>query len=624
VTVLATSRQPLDVPGEHTCLIPPLPVDAEPGGAGGDAVELFAQRAAAAVPGFTVGDENRGDVARICRRLDGIPLAIELATVRLRALPLGQLADRLESRFRVLSGGLRTALPRHTTLRTAIEWSHDLCTWAERLLWARLSVFAGSFNLAAAEEVCADAGLDRDDITEALIGLVDKSVLLREEGDGSTRYRLLDTLREFGAERLAGTGQEPEFRARHLDYYLAIAEQFDRDPMTDQLARYHALRREHANIRAALEASLALPGRDRDAARLAVALNFYWAISYSGPEAGYWLHKIIERFSDPSLERAQVLLLLCNLQVGHVDAGEEGIAIAERLGAEALAARGHLYLTQALLQDPSTRAEARRVAAIAEKRLRAVGDQFALLNLQVQLASQYGYAGEPELAIARCHQGLRLAAGTGDVWMTSYLHLFLGFALFQQDKNQASGAALCRALTMKYELDDDLGLANTLEIAAWLAVRRRRYERGAWLLGAAGALWESPGDGQVEDYPYLREPHRNAVQPARDALGTDRYTALYQAGYGYPLDQLVPLMTEDADQLPQPSTSAGPDANGADADPLTSREREIAALVAEGLSNRAIAERLVISKRTVDAHVEHIYTKLGISSRVQLSNWLKP
>jgi non-specific serine/threonine protein kinase len=299
VTVLATSRQPLDVPGEHSCPVPPLPVPDSPKSASrapssrgpaedesGDAVELFAQRAAAAVPGFAVTAGNRAVVIRVCRRLDGIPLAIELAAVRLRALPLEQLAERLESRFRVLGGGRRSGLPRHQTLRTAIEWSHDLCTPAERALWARLSVFAGAFDVAAAEDVCADASLVREDVVEALVGLVDKSVLLRED-DGGTRYRLLDTLREFGGEQLAASGGEPEFQARHVTRYLAMAEHFGNHVFDDdQLGRYRAVRREHADIRAAIQYALALPGGDGEAARLVTAMGATGACPTRGRRAG--------------------------------------------------------------------------------------------------------------------------------------------------------------------------------------------------------------------------------------------------------------------------------------------------------------------------------------------------
>lgn len=205
VTVLTTSRQPLDMAGEHCFPVGPLPLplprSGGQAGAGwdGDAVELFALRAAMAVPGFAVTAENAADVIRLCRRLDGIPLAIELAAVQLRRVPLGSLVRRLDHRFAVLTAGRPGAQPRHQTLRTAVEWSYDLCSPAERRVWARLSVLAGAFSLTAAENMCAEVSLERPDVVSALIGLVDKSVVLR---DGE-RYRMLDTLREFGTERLA-------------------------------------------------------------------------------------------------------------------------------------------------------------------------------------------------------------------------------------------------------------------------------------------------------------------------------------------------------------------------------------------------------------------------------------
>jgi non-specific serine/threonine protein kinase len=587
---------------------------------GEDAVELFAQRAAAAVPGFAVTAANRADVIKMCRRLDGIPLAIELAAVRLRALPLEELARRLEERFRVLTGGLRSALPRHKTLRTAIEWSHDLCTAAERQLWARLSVFAGSFDVAAAEDVCADGTLDRDEILEALIGLVDKSVVLREEGDGASRYRLLDTLREFGAEQLTGDSQEAVFRSRHLARYLAMAEHFAAHQMDDQLANYRALCREHPNIRAALEYALALPGRDGEAARLVTTLYVYWLISDTTSECQYWLARVLERFPDPSPERALVLIARGRIFTEYLQDGREGIELAEQLGETLIAARGYLHLNLSLIWDDQLEA-ARRAGAIAEERLETTGDRFDLLCLDTQMSQLHAFAGEPELAIERCDRGLRRAAGSGEVWQTGYLHQMAGFALLQQGKQQESAGALYKALTMKAELDDIIGLALCLEMLAWQAAHQRRHDRASWLLGAAGTQWVREGDQTLSDSAFAREPHQQAEDTAREALGADRYAAQYRAGAGYPLDQLIPLVISDADALPQ----AQPEQASADGPgPLTSREREIAALVAEGLANREIAERLVISKRTVDAHVEHIYTKLGISSRVQLVNWLKP
>src|ERR1700735_3998833 len=252
VTVLATSRQPIDTLGEQNFAVQPLPVpDSDTAEVDrGDAVELFALRAAAAVPDFAVAPANAADVIGLCRRLDGIPLAIELAAVQLRGLALDELIRRLDHRFAVLTGGWPGALERHQTLHTAIEWSYGLCSVAERRLWSRLSVFAGTFSLAAAEEVCAEVELERGDVVNALIELVDKSVVLRE----GSRYRMLDTLREFGADRLAASGEEAACRARHVGRYLGKARYFgEHFADDDQMVRYEELRETHSNVRAALE-----------------------------------------------------------------------------------------------------------------------------------------------------------------------------------------------------------------------------------------------------------------------------------------------------------------------------------------------------------------------------------
>ena len=316
VTVLATSRQPLDAAGEAVQQLSPLPVpDPESASAGkADAVELFAQRAAATVPGFTITPDNLADVITVCRRLDGIPLAIELATVRLRALPLRQMAERIDDRLRLLTGGRRSGTPRHQTLRAAIEWSYDLCTPAEQLLWERLSVFAGGFDIEAAEKVCAGGELARDEIVPTLVSLVDKSLLARdkaaeadlEESDRPVKpiFRMLDTIREFGAEllRLADTravslrrdnppaAAQPDrddlgraeaavrgkFIAHYLDARRAIRAGSDHRSARPAPA---AAPGSTPNLRAAFEYALDLPGNDSAAIVLATSLIFYWQVS---------------------------------------------------------------------------------------------------------------------------------------------------------------------------------------------------------------------------------------------------------------------------------------------------------------------------------------------------------
>jgi predicted ATPase/DNA-binding CsgD family transcriptional regulator len=626
VTVLATSRQPLDVPGEHTCVIPPLPVpgpDARQGSAG-DAVELFAQRAAAAVPGFAVTDASRADVIRLCRRLDGIPLAIELATVRLRAVPLEQLASRLEDRFATITGGRRSALPHHQTLRTATEWSYDLCSPEEQLLWARLSVFAGSFDIPAVEEVCAGDPLSAGSILATLIGLVDKSVVLRVE-EGGARYRLLDTIREFGAERLTGAGEETRLRERHIARFLALADRFDRHAKgDDQLRLFEELRREHPDLRAALEYALADPARAGDAARLAAHLRTYWQMSGLLDEGKHWLTKVLGRFPAPSPERAWLLMTrgvmatfqgelgdgIVELQTSIAMAGDHGEALAGALGT------GYLTLALAFAGRYD---EAAQAGAAAEERLRALDDYGGLASHDIHMGYLYLLTGQLDLAIDQCAGGLRrLGDGRGEQCICSYLRVITSFALFLQDKRGDSAEAACRALEMKYRLGEVVGMAYCLEMLAWLATREQRYERATWLIGAAGALWERAGS-RLGSNALLEEFHHQAMRADRDALGEDRFATEMRDAARHPIEEIFALAISDATEFRPAASRPVHEIRLAS---LTRRERQIAALVAEGLFNREIAERLVISKRTVDAHVAHILAKLGASSRVQIANWV--
>ena len=629
VTILATSRQPMNVPGEYCCPVPPLPVpglEASQSGAGwggrGDAVELFAQRAAAASPGFAVTPANRRDVIQLCRRLDGIPLAIELATVQLRTLTLQQLSSRLEHRFSLLTTGRRGALPHQQTLRATTQWSYDLCSAEEQLLWARLSVFAGSFGLTAAEAVCAGGPLAGEDILPTLIGLVDKSVVLRTEEDAA-RYWLLDTIREFGAERLDELPADAEAtQDRHVAYFRAMAGEFSRHAKDDdQLQRYQLLRREHPDLRAALGYALDRPGRAGEAARLAADLRAYWEISGLLREGKHWLTKILLRFPRPSAERAWLLMtrgVLGTLQgeVGEAVADLElSIPMAEQHGEVVACALGHAYLCLAFVFS-GRHAEAAATGAEALARLQAIDHVSGLVSLDIHLGYLHLLSGEFDLAIERCDQGLRrLGAGDGqrqERWARGYLQTITAMALFFQNKYTESAAAACGSLERKHELGDIVGTAYCLEALGMLAARQQRCERTAWLMGAADVLWDRAGQ-RLGGTAIMEELHQQAVKAAQDALGDDRYAALFRDGADRPLDLVVKLAVTEADELPGPPGRQRP------AGLLTGRERQIATLVGEGMSNRDIAQHLGISKRTVDAHLEHIFGKLGISSRVQLA-----
>ncbi|MDX6355761.1 MAG: hypothetical protein QOF98_2664, partial [Streptomyces sp.] len=311
--VLTAGRRPLGITGERLLTLAPLSVRA-------DAVRLFAERAAEVVPGFTVTDDNAAEVAELCTRLDGLPLALELAAVRLRALSVEQVLDRLDDRFRLLTGGDPSAPVRHRALRTTIGWSHELCTPAQRLLWARLSVFTGRFDLDAVEYVCAGPDLAEDIIVETVAELVAQSVLSREDGpDGQARYRMLECVREYGAGWLAVLGDEPRMRRRHRDWYLGLATWCELEWFSPRQAEVAArVAVDLPNLRLALEFSLDGPIgsvgetglHDEDPAigqYLAGTLWFCWVGCGRLAEGRHWLERALDVSDAPTEARAKVM-----------------------------------------------------------------------------------------------------------------------------------------------------------------------------------------------------------------------------------------------------------------------------------------------------------------------------
>jgi non-specific serine/threonine protein kinase len=646
VKILVTSRQPLHVPGEQVLRLGPLPVpDTDQAGAAatrsGDAVELFAQRAAAAVTGFTLSAADLPHVIRLCRRLDGIPLAIELAAVRVRALPVAELAARIDAGLAAGTGSRRGIVGRHQTVRAAIEWSYGLCTDAERAVWRRLSVFAGTFDPAIAGDVAAGGGVPAGQAGEVITGLVDKSVVLPASPG---RYRLLDSVRAYGADRLAEAGEDTEYRLRHLTRYLSLVSEFSHRLMADgQPGRLGQLRAEQTNIRGALEFGLgdgrAGPGGTREtgdrgaeaarpAARLAAGLFPYWIMSGSIREGMRWQDKVLDRFAGPSRERASALAnrALLGTAAGVPEAvgqASESVALAARLADERTHARAYLAL-QFALTTAGRCTEALEAAKQARWRLEALGSDHALRTLDMQLAFTYAFLQNFDTAIEHCQRVL-CGLSPGERWLRGNAHVVSAFAYYQQPGRRGEcDSAATAALRATQEIGYLVGQAYALEVIAWLAADAGRCQRAAWLLGAAQKLWERTG-GRLSGSAVLEDYHQRSAATAVGALGSARYAELHAAGAARPLAQIAALAIAGADVLPELSV-AGPadEASGwPDSEVLTVREWEIAVFVARGLSNREIAERLVISKRTVDAHVNHIFAKLGLTSRVQLTNWLR-
>ncbi|HEY1818665.1 MAG TPA: AAA family ATPase [Trebonia sp.] len=590
VTILATSRQPLDAAGEMVQQLCPLPVP-DPGSASAgsaDAVELFAQRAAAAVPGFTVTPENLADVITVCKRLDGIPLAIELATVRLRALPLHQMAERIDDRLRLLTGGRRSGSPRHQTLRAAIDWSYSLCTPAERLLWARLSVFADGFDIAAAEAVCAGGEFARDDVVPALISLVDKSVLFADnaagaelpasEGTPEPTFRMLDTIREFGAERLRQSDSravvprrdarperadaadpgpaEAAVRRRFIAHYLALAERFEHEPTADQVGQYRRLRRQHANLRTAFDYALDLPGNEGAAVLLATSLFVYWRISGLLREAEYWLDQASMRCPKRSVVRARVLstrayvrVLLGDFTSGCADA-EAAIAMAAPFSDQAIAGRAYSALHRALAFSRNL-ADAQAAADAAADCLSSVGDALGLAQLDMMDAMLRLQTGEIDRCYASASRGLERLPDD-EVWCSAYLYGLRSLALFLRGDVDLATPSAMLMLEMKRRIRDEVGIAFALAVLAFIAAGQGRRERTGWLFGASAPLWERAGRWYTGS-PAFEALHEVAERVTRGDLGDDRYWRLHADGAAASPDHAIERALADADQLGRPA-----------------------------------------------------------------------
>ena len=393
----------------------------------------------------------------------------------------------------------------------------------------------------------------------------------------------------------------------------------------DQLARLRRLRAEHDNIRAALEYAFAGPSADRDAAGLACVLYSYWHISGSLREGAYWLDKVLDTFPGPapSPERASALIdrgLIGSVQ-GHPEAvarARAGTEMAVLLGDERLSARGYLALNLALT-FAGYHDEAVDAGGQARRRLAAADSRIGLICLDAQMGLLHQLSGNFGQSVECCQHGLR-GLDPGERWLRSYLHVISALALYQQPGKEAECAeALRQGLAAKHELGDYVGGAFALEVLAWLAADAGRCERAGWLLGAAHSLWERAGT-RLGNNAIMEEFHQRAAGKAGETLGAARFDVLHAAGALQPFDRIVALAVGDADSL---TAGSGAGSRDREAGGLTKREQQIASLVASCLSNREIAAKLGISKRTVDAHVDHIFAKLGISSRVQLTVWLR-
>ncbi|WP_238412258.1 ATP-binding protein [Saccharothrix deserti] len=628
--VLATSRHVLGIAGEQTMVVPPLPVpDDTDRTTGCEAVDLFADRAAAVLPGFTVDERNRHLVVRICRRLDGIPLAIELAAAWVRTLSLADIHDRLDDCLKLLNRGSRTAPSRQQTLAGAIDWSHDLCLPEERALWARLSVFAGGFDLDAAEAVGSGGDIAVADVIGLVAGLVDKSILIRDpDTHGRTaRYRMLETIRQYGRARLAssdsgsGSGDEDAVRARHLEHYVRLAERYRSESFgPHQLDWVQRMIREHPNLRIAIEFALTGAGRVRAATDIASRLWNFWFSGGFLREGHRWLTRALEADPEPTRSRAEALwtCAFISVHLGEADSARRMLAecevLAEQLDDDPLRAHHAEAAGLAALH----RGEVPAACALLEQAVvghREVGDLLGLADSLILLAAATLFSDDPRGADAAA-EALELCETHDATWTRAYGLWAVAVHKWRAGDHRDAERLSQDAIRLQRAARDWTGLAYLLEALAWCTEGAGRPERAARLLGAATAVWRLSGAKTYEAPPYAAVDEQIAAR-ATGEIGAEAFRTAFEEGKALGLEDVIAYALEEKTAKP-----ASPDESLDTGPGLTRRQLEIAHLVAEGLSNKEIAARLVIALRTAETHVENVLTKLGFTSRTQIATWV--
>ncbi|WNF26009.1 AAA family ATPase [Streptomyces sp. C11-1] len=526
--VLTAGRCPLRVDGERTFPLAPMSDE--------DALELFTERARAVRPGWAPSPGEQAASLELCRRLDGIPLALELAAGRLRALSVDQVLLRLDDRFRLLAGGRRGAPPRHQTLRTAIGWSHELCTPEQRLLWARLSVFAGQFDLEAAEYICGGVDLPAESVLDVLDELLAQSVVEREDGATGTRYRLLDTVREYGAEWLAATGDAQRLRRRHRDWFLGLATWCELDWFSPRQAEVAArIDSELPNLRRAMECSMESPDEVHLAQYLAGTLWFYWAGCGRLSEGRHWLDHVLEEPSPHDAARLKVLWVLGYVAVlqgdavGAISALQECREEAERSGdATALAYAVHRTGCLAIVTDDMPRAE--ELLRDALGRYREIGELNSnVLMAQVELAMAVAFLGDLDAAAVICDEVREICEDHGERWALAYALYVLAFAALQRGRPARARQMLGECLTIGRTFNDLLGTVLSLELLALVTAVEGDAGEAAVLQGAAERIWPSVGLQLFGSVHYGR-PRVECEQQARRELGNAAYEEGLRAG----------------------------------------------------------------------------------------------
>ncbi|MBY4401084.1 hypothetical protein HQO26_07160 [Rhodococcus fascians] len=622
LTLVATSRRVLRVDGAELMTLSPLPVPSAEGDVTAaqvdnfDAAKLFADRARLLSPTFEIADSNAAALARLLHGLDGLPLAIELAAGWVRALSLQQIIDRMNARPDFPRGDSTSLHPRHRTLQTLTEGSFQLSTEAEQLLWCRLTVFAGTFDLSAVEAVCSSAPLREADLLDHMASLVDQSIVIVDNQGAHARYRLPRLIRDYGNQHLDERDDRDQLIRRHFDHYenrVQLAAHSVRDSGPEEGTAQLLI--DFANIAVAIDYGLTDSTLHGVSARMATDLWHFWFATGQLTRGLEMLERVLAATSGPSAYRELAYCVAAYLYLL-----QDNLRYAERLVE-------HAGEIQAVSRDPLNRAFAMQLAGMIAMGYGRTVEASPLVDASAELyRSLEGsfarelyldttgvavmcavFNGDTDRATVLAEHGLAMCEESKDYFWRGYIELVLGIASWVSGDHEGARGAAIRA--MGYTADQLL-TTHCVELLAWCAQSARTYIRAARLFGGADRMWQFLG-GSFSGFRMVVAYRDDSIRATREHAGERPFHAAYELGRHMTLAELVAYAIE---------TETEPDDSGLTV--LTRRELEVARLVAAGLSNRDIAADLTISQRTVETHVEHILSKLGLENRTRVAAWI--